>query len=286
MVMVFVAIACPTAHAGPPAELAKWLLKQGSRYTDDIAGKGVRELTVELEKLSARAGDDAVALLIKNGGPGALKAVRGLGDRAPDAVKLIARHGESGKLLVQQGRSVTVDVFREFGDDGVRVLTEQGASMGGRMLSVYGKALAKSNLSPQSGAHLRHWLPEIEKAHKPLRDSFLDKLRSGGDDFVVWVHKRWREVAVTGGLSVAAITAYKVGDGVAAAIPDPAKNPLGWVFWWMPFIVVVVIVVATLAGAWVLRHTLSAWIVSRRAAAGSSMPPVPAMGERETRPGE
>ncbi|HMN41762.1 MAG TPA: hypothetical protein PKE29_13020 [Phycisphaerales bacterium] len=281
IMMLFVAIACPIAHAGPAAELAEWLLKQGSRYADDVAGKGAKELAVELEELSVRAGDDAVALLVKNGGPGALKAVRGLGDRAPDAVRLIARHGESGKLLVQQGRSLTVDVFREFGDDGVRVLTEQGASTGGKMLSVYGKALAESRLSPESAAHLRHWLPEIEKAEQPLRHSFVDKLRSGGDDFVVWVHKRWKEVAVAGGLSVAAISAYKVGDGIAAAIPDPAKNPLGWFSWWMPFIAVVGI----LAGAWVLRHALSAWIVSRRAAVCSTTPSAPAIPERETRPG-
>ena len=260
IVLGVVAVSASVADAGGAAELAEWLLRQGSRYADDIAGKGAKELTIELEKLSARAGDDAVTLMIKSGKPGALKLVREFGDRAPDAVQLIAKHGEPGKLLLQQGGSITIDVFRRYGDNGVLVLIEHGPSTGGKMLSVYGKGLVGKTLSRASTARLRHWLPEIEKAEPQLRQTFAKKLRDGGDDFVVWVHKRWKEVAVCGGLTVATVSAYKVGDGIADSIPDPTRSPLGWLVWWSPFLIIVGIVAVT----WMLRHILSARIISHK----------------------
>ncbi len=256
--LTWFAFNCASASAGPIAELAEWMLKQGAKFTDDIAGKGSRELTLELEQLSAKTGDEAVEQLIMKGGNGSLSAVRELGDHAPDAVRLIGRHGVAGKLVVQQGKSAAVDVFREFGDDGVRVLIQQGAASGGKMLSVYGKALADSakDLTPESMARLRHWLPQVETAAPEWRSAFCDRLRRGGDDFVVWVHRRWKEVAALGGLTVAGITLYKVGDGVAAVIPNPSKDPVGWIAWWIPLIIVVVVV----AIAWVARSRLAARI--------------------------
>jgi hypothetical protein len=238
------------------------MIRQGARFADDVAGKSVRELTVELEELSAKAGDTTVEQLIKRGGPGALKLVRGMGNRAPEAVRLIARHGEVGKLAIEQGGTAAIDVFREFGDQGVQVLAQQGASTGGRMLAVYGKTLADSadRLAPENLARLRHWTPEVEKAPAEWRHVFCEKLKQGGDDFVVWVHKRWKEVAVTGGLTIAGISAYKVGDGIAGALPNPIRDPYGWVVWWTP----VFIVVAILAAAWVARHVFAGWIKAKR----------------------
>src|SRR5580658_9159941 len=103
------------ALAGATAELAEWMIKQGAKFSDDVAGQSSKELAVELEKLSARAGNDAVEQLVKTGGPGALKTVRGLGNRAPDAVRLIARFGEAGTLAVEQSPELAVDAFRQFG---------------------------------------------------------------------------------------------------------------------------------------------------------------------------
>jgi hypothetical protein len=261
-----------SAFAGATSELAEWMIKQGAKFSDDVAGKSSKELAVELEKLSARAGNGAVEQLVKKGGPGALKSVRALGDRAPDGVRLIARFGEAGTLAVEQGQGLAVDTFRQFGDDGVRVLIRQGASKGGEMLSVYGKALAETadRLSPQSLADLRHWLPEVEKAPAPWRSAFSQKLSAGADDFVVWSHGRWKELATLGGLTVAGITAYKVGDGVAdtthkvgdamaAAMPNPGSDPGGWLIWWLPVLAIVGIV----AAAWVARGALSVRLKTR-----------------------
>ena len=258
--------------AGATTELAEWMIKQGARFSDDVAGKSSKELAVELEKLSARAGDDAVEQLVKKGGPGALKTVRALGGRAPDAVRLIARFGEAGTLAVEQSPNLAVDAFRQFGDDGVRVLVRQGAVKGSEMLSAYGKVLAETSdrLSPQSLADLRHWLPEV-RAPADWRGAFSEKLRAGADDFVLWAHRRWKELATLGGLSVAGITAYKVGDGladtahkvgdaVAAAMPNPAADPGGWLVWWLPALAIV----AILAAAWVARGTLMGRVKARR----------------------
>ncbi len=252
--------AATAAQAGATTELAEWMIKQGAKFSDDVAGKSSKELAVELEKLSTRAGGNAVEQLVKKGGPGVLKTVRGLGDRAPDAVRLISRFGEAGTLAVEQSPGLAVDAFRQFGDDGVRVLVRQGAVKGGEMLSVYGRPLAEAadRLSPQSLADLRHWLPEVEKAPTDWRSAFTGKLSAGSDDFVVWAHHRWKELATLGGLTVAGITAYKVGDGVAdtthkvgdavaAAMPNPAADPGGWLVWWLPALAIV----AMLSGAWV-----------------------------------
>lgn len=247
----------PPAVAGPAAELAEWMIRQGGKFADDIAGKGARELATELEELSVKVGDDVLEQLVKSGGPGALRVVRGLGEHTSDAMRLIARHGVEGKLLVEQGRTLAVDVFREFGDDGVAVLVKEGASAGGKMLSIYGKALAgRKDITLESMAHLRHWMPEIEKASPEIRSVFAEKLTQGGDDFVVWVHKRWKELAVAGGLTMAGISTYKAGAGIAAAMPNPAKDPMAWLIWWLP----VFVVVAIIAAAWVMRHALIEWI--------------------------
>jgi hypothetical protein len=248
--------------AGATTELAEWMIKQGAKFSDDVAGKSSKELAVELEKLSASAGDNAVEQLVKNGGPGALKTVRALGGRAPDAVRLIARFGEAGTLAVEQSPNLAVDAFRQFGDDGVRVLVRQGAVKGSEMLSVYGKALAETSdrLSPQSLADLRHWLPEVQGAPADWRGAFSEKLSAGADDFVLWAHRRWKELATLGGLSVAGITAYKVGDAVAAAMPNPAADPGGWLVWWLPALAIV----AILASAWAARGTLLARVKARR----------------------
>jgi hypothetical protein len=243
-----------TALAGPAAELAEWMAKQGGRYADDLAGTGVKQVTRELETLSATVGDQVAEQLVKKGGPGALRAVRGLGDAAPDAARLIAKFGEPGKLLVEQGGKASVAAAKTFGDDGVRILLSQGTTKGGEMLATYGKPLAEhaDTLSAESLAHLRRWMPEVEKAPLPWKQTFTAKLGQGGDDFVQWAARRWQPLAVTGGLAIAGITAYRVGDGVIAALPNPARDPLGWFVWWTPLVAISAIVV----GGWVLRARL------------------------------
>jgi hypothetical protein len=129
------------------------------------------------------------------------------------------------------------------------------------MLSIYGKDFAESgtHLSGESMAKLWHWAPTIETAPQELRTTFVRRIKQGGDDFVLWVDKRWRETAVAGGLTVALITAYKVGDGIADAIPNPGEKPLGWLVFWLPLL----IGVGILAIAYVLRHIFSDWIKTK-----------------------
>lgn len=249
--------------AGPSGELAEWMVKQGARYGDDVAGRSAKQLSVELEQYSARVGNETVEQLVKKGGPGAVKLVRGMGEIAPDAIRIVAKHGEPGKLLLEQGAKPAVQAFRQFGDDGVRVLIKQGPSKGTQLLVAYGRPLAQSadQLSATSMSHLRHWAPQVDAAAPEVRQAFSAKLAAGGDDFVVWVSKRWKELAVAGGLSVGTITAYKVGDGIADAIPDPVANPVGWIVWWLPLLIIVAIV----AGTWLIRHAMGDWLRGRSA---------------------
>lgn len=255
------------AHAGVATELAEWLVRQGGRYVDDVAGRSAKVLAQELEALASKAGSEAIEQSLRRGGPGTLPLLRELGEAAPDAARLIAAHGPAGRLLVEQGKGVAVEAFKQFGDDGVRVMLAQGAERGGQMLRVYGQAAAREGMSTTAAARLAHWAPTLERADPGVRATFVEKLRAGGDDFVLWVHKRWKPLAVAGGLTIAGITAYRVGDGVVGAMPDPSANPVGWLVWWTPLLLVVLIV----AGAWLLRHTLAAWLRARalaRAGAG------------------
>lgn len=240
-------------------ELIEWMLRQGGAHADDVARLGGRAAAREaVEDLARVAGREAAEGVVRRGGPGALRAVRELGDLAPDGARLVAAHGPRGTLVVQQGGRGSVELFKRYGDDAVRILADQGPEAGARLLNFAGEALARHGrvLTAEGQAHLRQFVPAMEKAEPAVRSAFLDKLAAGGDDFLVWVSRRWKPLAVAGGLTVAAITAYKVGDGVAEgvrgvvdAMPSPARDPAAWFAWWLPVPALAALVVA----GWVLR---------------------------------
>lgn len=248
----FILLFSSLSFAGPLGEVAEWMIRQGSKFSDDIAGKSAGELAVELEELAARTSRQVARELVENGGPGALRIVRNLGDLAPDAARLIAAHGQSGKLLVQQGPHAAVRIFQQYGDDGVKLMLHQGTENTGKLLAAYGPELAScaEKLSGESLAKLRHWMPSVHSAESGWKSAFTQKLKQGGDDFVLWVGKRWKELTLTGGLTAAMIAAYKVGDGLAGAIPNPAADPLAYLVWWLPLIAIA----ALFAAAWLARH--------------------------------
>lgn len=240
-------------------ELVEWMLRQGGGHADDVAKLGGRTAAREaVEDLAKVAGRESVEQMIRRGGPGAVAAVRGLDDLAADGVKLIAANGPRGTLVVQQGGKASVALFRQYGDEAVRILADQGPEAGAKLLEFAGQSLAKwgKSLSPEAQAHLRQFVPAMEKAEAPVRAAFLDGIARGGDDFLMWVSRRWKPLAVAGGLTVAAITAYKVGDGVAEgvrgvveALPNPGRDPVAWFVWWVPVLALAALVV----GGWVLR---------------------------------
>ncbi len=254
----------PAAPAGIGAELAEWLARRGSAYADDLAGKGAAALARELDDLAAKAGADTVEAMVKRGGPGALALTRALGDAAPDAARLIAAHGESGALVIRQGGTSAVAAFAKHGDGAVRVLAAHGPVEGPRMLGVYGESLVAraASLTPAHQAVLRAAVPELERAAPAVRATFAAQLARGGDDFVVWVGKRWKPIGAAALLTVGTLSAYKVGDGLAAALPNPAANPGAYLVWWLPPLGVV----ALAAGAWVMRGAMREWLRGRAAA--------------------
>lgn len=248
-------------------ELVEWMLRQGGAHADDVAKLGGRTAATEaVEDLAKVAGRETVEQMVRRGGPGAVAAVRGLDDLAADGARLIAANGPRGTLVVQQGGKASVGLFKQYGDEAVRILADQGPEAGAKMLEFAGHSLAKwgKSLSPEAQAHLRQFIPAMEKAAppgSPLRAAFLDGLARGGDDFLMWVSRRWKQVAVAGGLTVAAITAYQVGDGVAEgvrgvveALPNPGRDPLAWFVWWVP----VLALAALIIGGWVLRAKVRA----------------------------
>jgi len=240
-------------------ELVEWMLKQGAAQADDVARLGGRTAAREaVEELSKVAGRETVEQMVRRGGPGALQAVRGLDELAGEGARLIAGNGVRGTLVVQQGGKASVQLFAKYGDEGVRILAEQGPEAGARMLGFAGESLAKwgKRIGPEAQAHLRQMVPVMDAAEGPVRSAFLDGIARGGDDFLMWVSRRWKQAAVAGGLTVAVITAYKVGDGVAEgvrgvvdALPNPGRDPLAWLVWWVPVLGLFALVVA----GWVLR---------------------------------
>ncbi len=240
-------------------ELVEWMLKQGGAHADDVAKLGGQTAAREaVEDLAKVAGRETVEQMVRKGGPGAIAAARSLDDLAADGVRLIAGHGPRGTLVVEQGGKASVALFKQYGDDAVRILADQGAEAGAKMLGFAGQSLARygKTLGPEAQAHLRQFIPVLQTAEAPVRSAFLEKLAQGGDDFLMWVSRRWKPLAVAGGLTVAAITAYKVGDGVAEgvrgvvdALPNPGRDPVGWFVWWLPVLALVALVV----GGWVLK---------------------------------
>ena len=252
---------CTSARAGIGSELVQWLTRQGAAYADDLAGRGTAALARELDELAAKSTSATVEHMVKRGGPGALTLVRELGEHAPSAARLIAAHGETGTLILRQGKAAAVAAFDQFGDSGVRILAAHGPVEGQRMLALYGSSLAQhaAQLAPAQQAVLRALAPDLEKAAAPVQATFRDKLAQGGDDFVLWVGKRWKPLGAAALLTVGTLTAYKVGDGIAAAMPNPATNPAAFLTWSLPLLAIAFIV----AGAWVLRGTLREWLRTR-----------------------
>lgn len=240
-------------------ELIEWMLRQGGAHADDVARLGGETAAREaVEELARVAGREAAEGVVLRGGPGALRAVRELGDLAPEGARLVAAHGARGTLVVQQGGRGSVELFKRYGDEAVRLLADQGPEAGARLLNFAGDALSRHGraLSAEGQAHLRQFVPALETAEPAVRSAFLDKLAAGGDDFLLWVSRRWKPLAVAGGLTVAALTAYRVGDGVAEgvrgvvdAMPNPSRDAAAWFAWWLPVLALVALVVA----GWVLR---------------------------------
>ncbi|MFN0010228.1 MAG: hypothetical protein ACKVS8_01145 [Phycisphaerales bacterium] len=251
------------AHAGIGSELVEWLARQGTKYADDLAGKGAGALARELDDLAAKAGSEAVEQMVKRGGPGALTLVRELGEQAPNAARLIAANGEAGTLVIRQGGRAAVEAFAAHGDGAVRVLATHGPKEGPRLLTLYGPALTQqaAKIAPQQQAVLRALAPQLEQAAPAVQASFRSQLAKGGDDFVQWVGKRWKPLGAAALLTVGTLTAYKVGDGLSTAMPNPATNPGAFLVWSLPLLAITLIV----AGAWVMRGALREWLRARRA---------------------
>ncbi len=265
---VVLALSAP-AHAGIGSELAEWLARQGATYADDLAGKGAGALARELDDLAAKAGSEAVEHMVKRGGPGALTLVRELGEQAPNAARLIAANGEAGTLVIRQGGRAAVEAFVAHGDGAVRVLATHGPKEGPRLLTLYGPALTEraARIAPQQQAVLRALAPQLEQAAPAVQATFREQLTKGGDDFVQWVGKRWKPLGAAALLTVGTLTAYKVGDGLSAAMPNPATNPGAFLVWSLPLLAIALIV----AGAWVMRGALREWLRARRATTPRTM---------------
>lgn len=238
--LVALALAGPLAApvwAGPMGSLARWLLGQGARHADDVGKRTLRELTEELEHLAAKAGDDVVEAAVRTGKPGALRLLRTLGHSAPEGARILARHGAAGRLLLEEAPDAALNALRTHGDEGIRTLVRLGASRGGRMLNTYGKASrALPELSDESLTHLSRWSADVDRMPADWQRAFLDNLGAYGDRFVAWAHANWGKVLIVGGSGVALLTAFRAGDALVGAIPNPAEDPVGWFLWWTPIL--------------------------------------------------
>jgi len=198
--------------------LRRWARSHGSELAEEGAERSARRL----ERLLARHGDEFAPVLERVGPKGA----RLLDSLPADAAPLFRRYGQRAVLVFEHHGDDALRLARTHGDEAVAVLAAHPGA-GPRLLDAYGGSAASSltALSSRSAVRLGKLADAYQDLPPEARRAFLDQLRQGGDDFVAWVWRRKVEIFGSASLAAGVLTLYKVGDGVAEAVPERLPRP-------------------------------------------------------------
>jgi hypothetical protein len=200
------------------------------RFGGELAEEGAEQTGKRLARVLARHGDD-LAPVFEQLGP---RAVRMADELSEDAVTILRRHGRAGLAVLEQHGDEAVALFRAHGDAAVELLTAH-PGVGLRLARALGSEAvpALSRLSSREAVHLTKLADDVNKLSPGARKVFLERLAQGGDDFVGWVWRRKKEIFGSAALAGAVLSTYKLGDGLASAVPAlipraaPPPDPAG-----------------------------------------------------------
>ena len=209
MVMAVVAASGPAAVAQSGAKVAVEAVETLAQYLARTGAKAAKPAVTALEKACVENGPAmAKAARAAGGWKTMVRAVEEAGERGPELIKLMVRHGEKSVHFIS--RPGHLAIFIKHGDDAVEALlkhkgiAEELINSGGRPV-----VDALNALSPKSGRMLSNMSREAETAAAASNPAMLQVLKKYGDEAMkfVWDNKG----------------ALAVGTTMAAFLADPER---------------------------------------------------------------
>jgi hypothetical protein len=207
------------AQAGPLRRVMQTLAR---KFGAELAEEGTEQTGKRLARVLARHGED-LAPVLEELGP---RAVR-LADELPEgAVAIMRRNGRTGVSILEQHGDEAISLFRRHGDDAIKLLAAH-PGVGPSLVRTIGEEAvpALSRLSRPEAIRLAKMAGDVSKLPPEARKTFLERLAQGGDDFVAWVWRRKKEIFGSAALAGAVLNTYKLGDGLATAVPGMVPQP-------------------------------------------------------------
>src|SRR5207253_2120829 len=97
-------------------ELAEYVM---SKFGKEAAEVGLEKLTVRIEALAVKYGDDALKA-VRSVGPRGLRLIEEAGENSTKVIQLLGRHGDKALWIVENpGR---LGLFARFGDDAAEAM--------------------------------------------------------------------------------------------------------------------------------------------------------------------
>jgi len=266
---------CGAADAGVKSKAAKEAAEYVlGKFGKEAAEQGVETLTRKIEVLAVKHGDDAITA-VKNVGPRTFRIVEEAGEHGPQAIKLMARHGDDVVWVVAKKNRLAI--FVKYGDDAAESMMKHG-EMAEPLIHSMGKpaAGALNAVSKQNGRRLAMMAADDALTKIGRTDDLLEVVRKHGDaamDFI-WANKGSLTVAaaltaflanpepfINGTADITKVVAENVGQPLAS-VPGQVASEAARTTNWTLVLSVVVVVVGGIAGVKVwLRHRKTALAV-------------------------
>lgn len=216
------------ANAQGRAALFRELAEQALRRAGKEAEQEAAEvLARRLEGIAARHGDDAARAVAKLGPRGAMLAEEA-GEHAPQAVRLMMRHGDSAVWIISNKNRLAL--FAKLGDDAAESMIRHG-QIAEPLLMAYGQpaAAALKTVTSQNARRLAMMASDQTLARIGRTDELLDVIARYGDRAAEFVWKNKGSLAVGAALAafLANPEAFRSGTAdLAKVVADSAVQPV------------------------------------------------------------
>ena len=211
-----VAVAGPKTQAA--REAAEYVMRKfGAKATAESAEK----LTVRIESLAVKYGDEAV-LAVRKGGPRALRAIEKSGKLGSAATRLLSRQGDKALWIVENPQRLKL--FVSYGDDAARAMLKH-KGLAEPLITVFRKPAAKAltAVDGQNARRLAMMAEGGELARLGRTDALLETIARYGNRGMDFVWKNKKALAVGAALTAFLADPQPFIDGTAKLADNFAR---------------------------------------------------------------